>query len=67
MISDRDIYSAAALLIREHGSKAEATAKKRAEELKAKGDKTGRAAFMMIAEAVKELHQLEPRPGQRRH
>ncbi len=67
MISDRDMYSAAALLIRKHGSKAEAIAKNRAKELKAQRDEAGYAAFTRIVGAVEELLQLKPGPGQRRH
>ena len=37
-IPDRDLYTAAALLIREHGEEAHSIATNRAEELKAQGD-----------------------------
>ncbi len=67
MISDRDMYSAAALLIRKYGSKAEDIARKRAKELKAQRDEAGYTAFTRIVEAVEELLQLKPGPGQRRH
>ncbi len=55
MISNRDLYAAAALLIREHGEDARSIARNRAEELKAAGDEAGYAAFTRIAAAVKEI------------
>ena len=67
MISDRDIYASAALLIREHGSEAHSIATNRAEELKAAGDEAGYAAFIRIAAAIEELGQLKPAAGERRH
>ncbi len=67
MIPDRDIYASAAMLIREHGSEAHGIAENRAEELKAAGDEAGFVAFTLIAAAIKELGQLEPEVGVRRH
>ena len=67
MIPDRDLYAAAAMLIREHGSEAQSIARNRAEELKAVGDETGYAAFTRIAAAIKEFGQFEPAAGERRH
>ncbi len=66
-VSGRDIYASAALLIRKHGSWAKSVAENRAAELKASGDEAGYAAFTRIAAAVKELGQLEPAVGSRRH
>ena len=66
-VSGRDIYAAAALLIREYGEAAHSIARNRAEELKAAGDEAGYAAFTHIAAAIKELGQLEPAVGKRRH
>ena len=65
-IAGRDIYTAAALLIRKHSSEAHSIARNRAEELKATGDEAGYAAFTRIAEAIKELGQLEPAAWERR-
>ena len=67
MISDRDIYASAALLIRKHGGKAHSIARNRAAELKAAGDEAGCAVFLRITAAIKELEQLEPAAGERRH
>ena len=66
-IPDRDLYTAAALLIREHGEEARSLATNRADELRAQGDESGYAAFTRIAAAIKELGQLEPAAGTRRH
>ena len=67
MIPDRDLYAAAAMLIREHGEEAHSIATNRAEELKAAGDEVGYAAFTRIATAVWEIGQLEPAAGEQRH
>ncbi len=67
MVPDRDLYTAAALLIREHEEKTHSIAENRAAELKAAGDEAGYAAFTRIAAAVEELGQLEPAAGERRH
>ena len=58
---------AGAVLIRLHGSEAHSTATNRAEEFKAQGDEAGYAAFTRIAAAVREIGQLEPAVGERRH
>ena len=47
--------------------KAHSIARNRAEELKAAGDDAGYAAFTRVAAAVKELGQLKPEVGERRH
>ncbi len=44
MISGRDLYTAAALLIREHGSEPHSIARNRAAELRAAGDEAGYAS-----------------------
>ena len=67
MIPDRELYAAAAMLIRKHGEEAHSIAANRAEELKAQGDEAGYAAFSRIAAAVREIGQLEPAAGERRH
>ena len=67
MISDRDLYAAAAMLIREHGDEARSIARNRAKELKAAGDEAGYAAFTRIAEAIKELGRNRPRSDETRH
>ena len=66
MIPDRDLYAAAALLIRKHGSEAHSIARNRAEKLKAAGDEAGHAAFARIAAAIEELGQIKPEAGERR-
>ena len=66
-VSDSNIYAAAAMLIREYGEEAHSIARNRAEELIAAGDEAGYAAFTHIAVAIKELGQLEPAVGKRRH
>ncbi len=67
MISDRDLYAAADMLIREHGEEARSIARNRAKELKARGDEDGYAAFTRIADAIKELGRNRPGSGETRH
>ena len=62
-IPDRDLYAAAAMLIREHGEEAHSIATNRADELKTAGDEAGYAAFTRIAAAVREIGQLKPAAG----
>ena len=66
-IPGRDLYTAAAMLIRAYGEEAHSIARNRAEELKVAGAEAGYAAFTRIAAAVKELGQIEPGAGVRRH
>ncbi len=67
MISDRDLYTAAAMLIKECGEEALRIAETRAVVLKAAGNEVGYAAFTRIAEAIKELGRNRPGSDETRH
>ena len=51
MISDRDIWRAANLLIREHRADAEVVAARRADEMLERGDRDGRATGLASHQA----------------
>lgn len=55
MIPDRDVWRAANLLIREHGSGAEFIAAQRADEMLDRGDYDGQAVWLRIRRAVVEM------------
>jgi len=61
MLSDRDIYAAATLMIKRFGNDAPSEAARRAEALAAAGDLDGRAAWLRIMKAAEAL--LRQRPG----
>jgi hypothetical protein len=55
MVSDLDIWRAATLVIRQHGSDAELEAAKRADLMLERGDFDGQAVWKRIRRAVVEL------------
>ena len=70
MISDRDVYASARLLIAKHGDEAPIHAAMNADAMIEKGDMDGRAVWLQILEAVKlplsidfrwrTAHRLQP-------
>ena len=58
MISDRDIWRAANLLIREHRADAEVVAAGRADEMLERGDRDGQLAWVRIRWAIVELQAV---------
>jgi hypothetical protein len=65
MINDRDIWSAASLLLKRYGDDAVIQAAQRLDELFAEGDHDGCAIWKRILEAVSELSRTEPVKGER--
>ncbi len=63
MTSDLDIYRSAKLLIKQHGEDAAIHAAMQADACSEKGDLEGKAVWLRILSAVKELQQ--PEPGER--
>ncbi len=63
MTSDRDIYRAAKVLIKQHGGKAPIHAAMKADSLVEGGDLDGKAIWLRIAKAVEELLSEEPPEG----
>ena len=59
MISDLDIWRAAHLLIRQHGTDAELEAAKRADLMLERGDLDGQSLWRQIRRAIVEL-QAQP-------
>jgi hypothetical protein len=55
MISELDIYRAANLLMRQHGTDAELVASRRMDELLARGDPDGRLVWRRIKRAIVAL------------
>ncbi len=60
--ADLDIWRSAKLLVDQHGADAPIRAAQRADELLAAGDMQGRAVWLRILSAVKELTATKP-PG----
>ncbi len=60
MTDEIDIYRSAAVLMRERGEDAVIEAAMRADALLEKGDMDGRAVWMQIIAAIKELEAKEP-------
>ncbi len=60
MIDDIDIYRAAKLLIDKHGENAGNEASMRADAMLEQGDLDGKAVWLRILEAVKELQNTAP-------
>jgi len=63
VVSDIDIWRAAALLIRQHGENAEIVAAQRADELWEREDHEGRAVWLRIRRAVVELQGTPTGPA----
>ena len=64
MISDRDIYASANLMIKRFGEDAPMQAAQRAEGFMAEGNMEGHAAWMRIMKAAEELLRQRPGPGE---
>ncbi len=60
MTSDLDIYRTAKLLVDKHGDMAPIHAAMQADAMLEKGDMDGRAVWLHILRAVKELQSAEP-------
>jgi hypothetical protein len=63
MISDLDIWRAANLLIRKHGSEAEVEAVRRSELMLEPGDPDGQILWKRIRRAIVELQARPTRPA----
>lgn len=67
MISDRDIYASANLMIRRFGDDAALEAGKRADELMAEGDMDGCRTWKQIIKAIEEVQRQTPAPDEPVH
>jgi hypothetical protein len=61
MVSQKDIYASAQLLIKQHGNKAEDVAVRRMQELMDKDDAKGAGVWLAIAGAVTDLENIKQR------
>ncbi len=61
MTSDIDLWRAAELLVDRYGDGAAIEAAKRADDMLEQGDMEGKAVWLRILEAVKELQNTVPR------
>jgi hypothetical protein len=59
MMTDRDIYASANLMIRRFGEDAKIEAAKRADELVEAGDLDGQAVWKRIIKAIEELQSTD--------
>lgn len=55
MITERDIFASANLMIQHHGDQARAVALSRADDFKKRGDEQGAAIWLQIADAIEKL------------
>ena len=62
MVDDPDIWRAANLLVKRHGSDAPSVASTRADELLGERDSEGWAVWRRILDAVVELSRTKPAP-----
>ena len=67
MVSERDIWAAASILVERYGDDAESHAAQRAEELFDRGDLEEHCAWRRILEAVKQLKDTERPKDARLH
>jgi pyruvate dehydrogenase complex dehydrogenase (E1) component len=67
MPSQRDVYLAANILVKQHGEEAAIFAATSASRLTDKGDIAGRTLWMRVLEAVKELQGKPPMTDQPYH
>lgn len=59
MITDKDIYTSAKVLISKHGKEAGAFADQRMQELMAKDDAKGAAVWLSIGQAIEDLNNMK--------
>ncbi len=67
MISERDTWAAANILIKKYGDDAELRAVERADEMLDQGDIDGQRMWLRIMEAVRQLADTEPPKDTRLH
>jgi hypothetical protein len=66
-MQDIDLWRAAALVLKEHGTNASNYAMQRALDLKEEGDANGEAAWLRIFDAIWELQRSQRRAAERQH
>lgn len=67
MISDRDIWASALLMVKRYGEDAGMEAANRSDELLAEGDVDGAATWRRIVTAIEQLQAGAPAKGKAAH
>lgn len=67
MTSDLDVLRGAAMMMKLHGDDAIVRAAERADALLGRGDMEGRAVWLKIMDAIRELQRKEVPAGAARH
>lgn len=67
MPTQRNVYMAANFLVQQHGEEAPIFAAMNMESLAERGDQTGRALWLRVLEAIKEIQARKPSRGTRVH
>ncbi|MEQ8653286.1 MAG: hypothetical protein RIC87_12555 [Kiloniellales bacterium] len=60
MLSEKEIWQSASVMVKRYGSEAVAEAAKRVVELESQGDEAGAAAWRRIEVAIEQLQAKEP-------
>ena len=66
-VDDIDVFRSAVALIKQHGDEAPIHAAMKADAMLERGDMDGRAVWLRIVDAIKDMQRETPRPGEHRH
>ena len=66
-MDDIDIYRSAAAFIEQHGDEASIHAATKADAMLERGDMDGRAVWLRIVDAIRDMQRETPRPGEHQH
>jgi len=66
-VDDLDIYRSAVAFIKQHGDEAPIHAAMKADAMLERGDMDGRAVWLRIVDAIRDMQRETPRPGEHRH
>jgi len=66
-VDDIDIFRSAAAFIEQHGDEAPIHAAMKADDMLERGDMDGRAVWLRIVGAIRDMQRETPRPGEQRH
>ena len=66
-VDDIDVFRSAAMLINQHGEEAPIHAAMKADDMLERGDMDGRAVWLRIVDAIRDMQRQTPRPGEQRH
>ena len=66
-VDDIDVFRSAAAFIKQHADEALIHAAMKADDMLERGDIDGRAVWLRIVDAIKDMQREMPRPGEQRH